>query len=326
MIGPLVTLEEIARARARITGAVACTPLVALADPAGAARGPALLLKAENLQPVGSFKARGALNRIATLTPEERARGVVAHSSGNHAQAVAWAATRTGTRAVIVMPRSAPAVKLARTRALGAEVVLVGDDSDERERECARIGAERGLALVPPFDHPDVIAGQGTVGLEILEQEPAVDLVLVPVSGGGLISGVAAAVKRRHPAVKVVGVEPELAADARASLREGRIVTLPAEEVARTRADGLRARRLAASTFAHVEALVDDVVTVGEDDILAAMHLIATGARLVAEPSGAVAAAAWLFHRQALPAAERPVAVLSGGNVDPALLAEALAR
>lgn len=317
LVGP----ADLEQARRRLAGLVPVTPVVA-ADPLGT--GP-LRLKAESLQPVGSFKVRGALNRMSGLSAEERERGVVAHSSGNHAQAVAWAARRLGIRAVVVMPRNAPELKRRRTEALGAEVVTVGDDSDDRERACAELVSAHGLTAVPPFDHPEVIAGQGTVGLEIVEAVPDVDLVLVPVSGGGLVSGVATAVKHLRPRCRVVGVEPELAADAKDSLGAGRIVAWPAEQVGRTIADGLRVRRLAPRTFAHVCAFVDEIVTVSEDEIRQAMRALALGSRLVAEPAGAVAAAAWFHHRDELPPSEVPVAVLSGGNVEPALLAEVLA-
>jgi threonine dehydratase len=284
----------------------------------------ALYLKAESLQPTGAFKLRGAYNKISSLPPEDRRRGVVAHSSGNHAQAVAYAASTLGVRAVIVMPRGAAQVKLDATAAFGAEIVLVGDDSAERVRRAAELAAEHGYVPVPPYDDETLIAGQGTVGLEILEDLPDVESVLVPVSGGGLISGVAAALKLSRSDIRVIGVEPELAADARASLRSGELVELPAEQVGRTIADGLRVRRLGDAPFEHVRAFVDDIVAVSEDEILEAMRRLALRVRLVAGPSGAVTFAAHLFHRDELPATRINVAIVSGGNVEPHLLARVL--
>jgi threonine dehydratase len=285
----------------------------------------ALFFKAENLQPTGAFKVRGAYNKISSLSPEERRRGVVAHSSGNHAQAVAYAARALGVRAVIVMPRSAPRVKADATAAFGAEILFVGDDSAERVRRAEEQAAEHGYVPVPPYDDETVIAGQGTVGLEILKDLPEVETVLVPVSGGGLISGISAAMKLSRPGVRVIGVEPELAADARESLKSGRLVEFPADRVGRTIADGLRVRKLGNAPFEHVQAFVDDIIAVSEDEILDAVRRMALRARLVAEPSGAVPFAAYLFHRDELPATRSNVAVVSGGNVEPDLLANVLA-
>lgn len=317
----MIGLEDIGAARLRLRGVALRTPLVPC--PRGE-RDRALYFKPESLQPTGAFKLRGAYNKISSLSPDERARGVVAHSSGNHAQAVAYAARALGTRAVIVMPRSAPRVKLDATAALGAEVVPVGADSAERARRAGELAAEHGYVQVPPYDDEVLIAGQGTIGPEILEDLPEVETVLVPVSGGGLISGVAAAIKLSRPRVRVIGVEPELAADARASLRSGRLVEFPAEQVGRTVADGLRVQRLGEAPFEHVRAFVDDIVAVTEEEILEAMRRLALRVRLVAEPSGAVTFAAYLFHGEELPASRLTVAVISGGNVEPRLLAEVL--
>jgi threonine dehydratase len=317
----LITLEDLRLAQRRVRGVALHTPLVPC--PRGE-EDRTLHLKAESLQPTGAFKLRGAYNKISSLSPEERRRGVVAHSSGNHAQAVAYAARSLGVRAVIVMPRGAARVKLDATAAFGAEIVLVGDDSAERVRRTGELAADHGYVPVPPYDDETLIAGQGTVGLEILEDLPDVETVLVPVSGGGLISGVAAALKLSRPEVRVIGVEPELAADARASLRSGKLVELPAEQVGRTVADGLRVRRLGDAPFEHVRTFVDDIIAVGEDEILEAMRRLALRVRLVAEPSGAVTFAAHLFHRDELPATRLNVAVLSGGNVEPYLLAKVL--
>ena len=318
----MIGLGDIGEARRRLRGVALRTTLVPC--PHGRP-GRALYFKPESLQPTGAFKLRGAYNKIFSLSPEERRRGVIAHSSGNHAQAVAYAARALGTRAVIVMPRDAPRVKLEATAVLGAEVVPVGADSGERVRRAGELAAEHGYVPVPPYDDEILIAGQGTIGPEILEDLPEVETVLVPVSGGGLISGIAAAIKLSRPDVRVIGVEPELAADARASMKSGRLVEFPAEQVGRTVADGLRVRRLGETPFEHVRAFVDDIVAVAEEEIIEAMRRLALRVRLVAEPSGAVTFAAYLFHRDELSASRRTVAVISGGNVEPRLLAEVLA-
>lgn len=263
---------------------------------------------------------RGAYNKIASLTDEERARGVITYSSGNHAQGVAYAARALGTKAVIVMPRNAPAIKREATAALGAEIVFVGPSGPERQIKAEELAAEHGYVIVPPYDDEKIIAGQGTAGLEILEDLPDLDLVLVPVGGGGLISGISTAIKLSKPTTKVVGVEPELAGDAQASLRAGEIVKFPPEQVLQTCADGLRAQYIGTMTFEHIRRYVDDIVTVSEDEIMQAARLLAGNPKTVAEPSGAVATAAWLFRRDGLPQSNFTVAVISGGNIDPALL------
>jgi threonine dehydratase len=282
-----------------------------------------LYLKPENLQPVGAFKLRGAYNKIASLTDEERSRGVITYSSGNHAQGVAYAARALATKAVIVMPRNAPAIKREATAALGAEVVFVGPSGVERQEKAEQLATEHGYVIIPPYDDPKIIAGQGTAGLEILEDLPEVDLVLVPIGGGGLISGISTAIKLSKPNVKIIGVEPELAADAQASFRAGKIVKFPPEQVLSTSADGLRSQYVGTLTFEHIRRHVDDVVTVSEEDIFNAVRILAENPKTVAEPSGAVAPAAWLFHRDSLPASKQTVAVISGGNVDPELLKRA---
>jgi len=279
-------------------------------------------LKLENLQPIGAFKLRGAYNKIASLSPEERARGVIAYSSGNHAQGVAYAARALHTKAVIVMPGNAPAIKLEATAALGAEIVKVGPGSSERQQKAEELAAQHGYAIVPPYNDEKIIAGQGTMGLEILEDIPSVETVLVPVGGGGMISGVAAAIKLSRPSVKVIGVEPALAADAQASFRSGRVVNLPAEEVTRTMADGLRTQSIGAINFEHMRTFVDDIVTVSEDEIGQAMRRLAANPKTVAEPSGAVAVAGFLFRDKELPRGTIHVAVISGGNIEPGMLAE----
>jgi len=282
---------------------------------------PDFFVKPESLQPVGSFKLRGATNAVAQLDAGQHARGVVTHSSGNHGQALAWAARAAGAPCVVVIPDGAPQIKVEAVRGFGAEVVLV--PPAERESTALAIAAERGMTLIPPYDHRDIIAGQGTVGLEIVEDRPDVDVVLVPVGGGGLSSGVSTAIKALTPEAKVFGVEPELAADARESLATGRVVPWTDEQRYRTTADGLRTP-LSELTLAHLAARLDGIVTVTEDEIAAATTALIRGTRLVVEPSGAVAAAARLFHSDALPSG-RTVAVISGGNLDPAVLARLVA-
>lgn len=311
----MVSLEDIRNAQSRLSGITVRTPLIRLERD-----GSTLQLKPENLQPIGAFKLRGAYNKIASLTEEERTRGVITYSSGNHAQGVAYAARALDTRAVIVMPRNAPAVKRQATESLGAEVVYVGPSGVERQQKAEQLAAEHGYVIVPPYEDEKIIAGQGTAGLEILEDLPEVDLVLVPIGGGGLISGISTAVKSLRPEVKVIGVEPEVASDARASLRAGHIVKFPVEQVLSTVADGLRASYVGTLTFEHIRRYVDDIVTVSEEEILNATRILAHNQKTLAEPSGAVAPAAWLFHRDSLPISNAPVAVISGGNIDPELL------
>jgi threonine dehydratase len=312
----LVTLDELREAAKRIAGVAVRTPLLP------APWGGDLWLKPESLQPIGAFKIRGAYAKMSALSAEERRRGVIAPSSGNHAQAVAYAAREFGTHAVIVMPESAATVKVDATRALGAQVVLV--PVSERESRADELATEHGYVLVPPYDDRDVIAGQGTAGLEIVEDLPDVGTVVVPVSGGGLISGVAAAVKQLRPQTRVVGAEPALAGDAAESFRLGRRVAWSPNDTARTIADGLRVRQLGALPWRHIQRYVDDIVTVTEEQILDAVRLLALRSRLVAEPSGAVSVAA-VLSGAARPAGPT-VAVISGGNIDPALLADVLSR
>lgn len=313
----LVTIEDIREAADRVRGTAVRTPL--LPCPWADDDRP-LWLKPENLQPIGAFKIRGAHNAIARLDARARARGVVTYSSGNHAQAVAYAARAAGITAHIVMPDVTPQVKVDRTRGYGAEVVLV--PIGERESAAYEIAERRGAVLVPPFDHPDVIAGQGTIGLEIGADLPDVELVLVPVSGGGLASGVGTAVKALCPGASVVGVEPELAADTREGLAAGSLVDWPIERRARTIADGLRSQP-SELTFAHLRAVLDGVVTVTEEEIKAAMRELATQGRLVVEPSGAVGLAAYRHRAADLPAG-RTVVVVSGGNVERSELVDIL--
>ena len=330
-----MSIDDIRAAAAGLAGIVVRTPLLPFGPPLqGDPRGrPRAFLKPESLQPIGAFKLRGAYHALASLTPEERARGVVTHSSGNHAQGVARAARLLGIRAVVVMPDDAPAVKVAGVRADGGEIDVVGPAGEDRIARADELAARDGLVLIPSYDDARIIAGQGTAGLEIAEQllelgyaeGPAT--VLVPIGGGGLSSGVATtAVRALRPDATILGVEPELAADARDSLREGRHRALgPGADRPHMRGrDAVRAS-LGRLTFAHLQARLDGVLTVSEEEIARAMVRAARGARLVLEPSGATTLAAWLFHAAELPADGPVVALLSGGNVDPDVYAELLA-
>ncbi len=306
----LVSLDAIRDAALRIRGTARVTPLVDAASSDTDLRG--LLLKCENLQPAGAFKIRGAANMLARLSTDDRRRGVITYSSGNHGQAVALAAHLVGSRAVVVMPTTAPTIKIDGARRYGAEVIFEGTTTLERKARAEAECAARGLTMVPPFDHEWIIAGQGTAGLEILEQCPNAGSVYVQVGGGGLISGVAAAIKRLSPGVRVVGIEPEGAAKMKASLNAGRAVTL---ERTSSMADGLLAVRPGDLTFRHVRALVDEVLTVSERQILEAVRWVFREARLVVEPSGAVSVAGALARADRNPPSSSVVAVLSGGNV-----------
>jgi threonine dehydratase len=302
-----------------LRGVALRTPLLEWTVPTDSRR---LYLKLENLQPIGAFKLRGAYNKVASLAEEERRRGVISYSSGNHGQGVAFAARALGAKAVIVMPRNAPKNKIEATKALGAEVVLVGPGSEERRLKAEELASQHRYAIVPPYNDERIIAGQGTVGLEILEDLPSVQTVLVPVGGGGLISGVAAAIKLSNPGIKVIGVEPALAADAQASLRSGHIVSSSAEQVSLTLADGLRTQSIGSINFEHIRKFVDEIVTVSEEEIRHALKLLSRDPQTLAEPSGAVTLAAFLFHARELPDTMTNVAVISGGNIDPDLLAD----
>jgi threonine dehydratase len=306
---PLVDLAEITAAAERIRGVARRTPLVH----GSSSPHQALLLKCENMQTAGAFKIRGAANMLARLRPDELARGVITYSSGNHGQALACAAQLLGAPAVVVMPTTAPAVKVNGTRGFGAEVVFAGSTSAERKAEAERLQHARGLVMVPPFDHPWIIAGQGTVGLEILEDCRDVHEIYVPVGGGGLLAGVAAAVKALRPATRVVGVEPIGAAKMSRSLAAGAPVTL---DRTASIADGLLPVRPGDLTFAHARALVDEVITVDEDGLADAIRFLAREAKILVEPSGAAGVAAVRQRYGSLDALRRPiVAVISGGNI-----------
>ncbi len=317
----LVTLDDVLQAAVRIRDMARMTPLLEVDTPAagGAAAG-RLHLKCENLQRSGAFKIRGAANMMLQLPEADRARGVITFSSGNHGLALALAAKLMGVPAVIVMPTGAAAVKVDGARELGAEIIFEGTTTIERKARAESEAASRGLTIVPPFDHAWIIAGQGTVGLEIVEQCPEVAAIYVPASGGGLLAGVAAAAKGLSPGVRIVGVEPAGAPKMTRSREAGRPVTL---EHSSSIADGLLAVRPGDITFPHIQALVDDVVTVDEDAIVRAVKWLFDRAKIVAEPSGAVTVAAALADARD---AGRPrVAVISGGNVEKSAFARYLA-
>ena len=315
----IVSLDSIRKAAERIKHIARLTPLMDVS----AAAGRPFFLKCENLQPAGAFKIRGAYNMVAQLTAEERARGVVTYSSGNHGQAVALAARELGAPAVVVMPTTAPRIKIEGAKGFGAEVILAGTTSIDRKLRAESEAAARGLTMVPPFDHEWIIAGQGTAGLEILDQCPDVAAVLVPIGGGGLAAGVSAAIKQSKPAVKVIGVEPAGAAAMKASVDAGHPVTLAKTASV---ADGLMPVRPGDITYAHVSRFADAVITVDDPAIVEAVFWIFSNAKIVAEPSGAATTAAVLSG--ALDAALENrvvgpvVAIVSGGNMAADRLAE----
>ena len=330
----LVTLDEIRAARERIKAAAVVTPMLEVPWPAFAkatagqalepsspqALKPSLFLKCENLQPMGAFKIRGAFNMISQLPADSLRRGVITYSSGNHGQAVSLAARTLGAPAVIVMPTTAPAVKVEGCKGYGAEVIMEGTTSLQRQARAEQEARERGLTIVPPFDHRQIIIGQGTTGLEIVEQCPDVGTVFVPVGGGGLASGVAAAVKRLRPGVRVIAVEPAGAPKMSQSVAAGHPVTLDASA---SIADGLMNLRPGDLTFAHIQEFVDVVVTVTEADIASAVGWLFRNARLVVEPSGAVTTAAVALGLGGADPANGPiVAIVSGGNVAPEAFAK----
>lgn len=317
-----VTLEEIRAARTRIEHAAAYTPMLEVPSPSPRPQAPhlreghggqaSLFLKCENLQPMGAFKIRGAFNMISQLSADQLKRGVITYSSGNHGQAVALAAKTLGAPAVVVMPTTAPAVKVEGCKGYGAEVIMAGTTSLDRQARAEKEAGERGLTMVPPFDHRLIVIGQGTAGLEILEQCPDVSTVFVPAGGGGLVSGVAAAIKLSNPSVRIVAVEPAGAAKMTRSLEAGHPVTLASSA---SIADGLMNLRPGDITFAYVQKYVDEVVTVGEADIASAVAWLFKHARIVAEPSGAITTAAvslGLGHPVG-----KVVAIVTGGNVAP---------
>jgi threonine dehydratase len=322
---PFVSLEDVQRASAVIAGRVHRTPLLSATllgrrVRTGAGGGVRLYLKAENLQKTGSFKPRGVLNKLRSLRPEEKRRGLITISAGNHAQALAYGAAAEGLRCVVVMPEGASETKVAASRAYGAEVVIHGTMHQAFEK-VEELREARGLTLVHPFDDPFIIAGQGTVGLEILEDLPDVEVVVVPIGGGGLISGIAAAIKQSRPSTRVIGVEPQGAATLTEALRAGKPVRLASVA---TIADGLTAPIAGAHTLAHVRAFVDEIVLVSEAELSEGVRAVLQHAKLLAEPAGAAGVAALLAGTVAAQSGARVAAVLSGGNVDVARLRQVI--
>jgi len=312
-----ISFDDVAAAAQRIAGIAHRTPVLT-SSTADALTGASLFFKAENLQRMGAFKFRGGYNSLAQFTPEQRQGGVIAYSSGNHAQAIALSAKLLGMRAVIVMPEDAPAIKIAATRGYGAEVVLYDRYTADREEIGNRLAAEQGLTLIPPYDHPHVMAGQGTATLELIEEIGAPDILLVPLGGGGLLSGAAVTARKLAPDCRIIGVEPEAGNDAQRSLAEGRIVHI---ETPRTIADGAQTQHLGNYTFPVLRELVDEVVTVSDSELVEAMKFFAGRMKMLVEPTGCLGAAAAFTGR--VPVAGKKVGViLSGGNVDLARFAE----
>jgi threonine dehydratase len=318
----MVSLEDVRAALGRIRDRIYLSPC-ARSETLSRLTGTSAFLKLENLQMTGAYKERGALNKLLLLGEAERARGLIAASAGNHAQAVAYHAGRLGVVATIVMPETTPIMKVANTRAHGARVVLHGANYDEAYAEARRLEQAEGLTFVHPFDDPAIIAGQGTVGLEVLEQVPEAEVIVVPVGGGGLVSGIAAAARALSPSIRVVGVEAELLPCMQAAREAGRPVTL---EPATTVADGIAVKRAGDLTFAHVEALVDDLVTVSEEEIASAILYLLEREKTVVEGAGAVAVAALMQRRVKGAAGKTAVAVISGGNIDVNLVARIIER
>jgi threonine dehydratase len=318
----LVTVEDVQAARARVRDHVYLSPC-ARSETLSRATGCDAFLKLENLQMTGAYKERGALNKLLTLSSSERARGLIAASAGNHAQALAYHSGRLGIPVTIVMPEATPLMKVANTRGHGARVVLHGASYDEAYAESRRLEQVEGLTFVHPFDDPAIIAGQGTVAVEILEQVPDVGAVLVPVGGGGLLSGVGVALKGANPAIRVVGVQAEVFPSMLASIEEGRPVTV---EAATTIADGIAVKRAGELTFAHVREVADEIVTVSEEEIASAILYLLEKEKTVVEGAGAVAVAALLERKVRGLEGKRAVAVVSGGNIDVNVVARIIER
>ena len=315
-----LTLDDVRAAARRLGARIHRTPVIGCQSFDDAC-GHQVFFKCENLQRAGAFKIRGALNKLAALTPAERARGVIAFSSGNHAQGVALAARMVGTTAVVCMPKDAPALKLEATRNYGAEVVFYDRITDDREQLVRELMERTGRVLVPPFDDPEIMAGQGTAALELLEDVPSLDVLLAPIGGGGLLAGCSTVARTLFPGMQVFGVEPDTANDTYLSMRQGERVTIPPPP---TIADGLRAMTPGALTFPVLRAHLTDVLLVSDDEVRAAVRYLALRAHIVLEPSGAVAAAAVLSGRLPIPQNSRVGVILSGGNIDPGLLIDIL--
>ncbi len=318
----MITLDDVLAARERIGEAVYRTPCMR-SEMLSRITGQSIFLKLENLQMTGSFKERGALNRIAMLTAEQARRGVVAASAGNHAQGVAYHATQRGIRAVIVMPLTTPLVKVTATRGFGAEVVLHGANYDEACIEATRLCQAEEMTFIHPFDDALVMAGQGTIGLELLEQVEGLEAVVVPIGGGGLIGGIACAVKESRPSVRVIGVQTARLPSMKEALTEHHPVTLPPST---TIADGIAVRRAGDVTFPVVEKYVDEIVTVDEDEIASAILTLLEREKTLAEGAGATALAALLQKRTSLPTDARTAVLVCGGNIDVTLLSRIIER
>jgi threonine dehydratase len=316
----MLSIDDVRAAARRLRGRVHRTPVLT-SDALDASSGYTVHLKCENLQRAGAFKIRGALNKLLTLSDDERRRGVVAFSSGNHAQGVALAARIVGTSAVICMPTDAPRLKLDATRGYGAEVVLYDRQKEDREAIARKIAADTGRVVVPPYDDYAIMAGQGTAALELLEDVPDLDALLTPVGGGGLIAGCSTVAKALRPAIDVIGVEADTAHDTYLSLKKGERVTIPPPP---TVADGIRLTTPGALTFPILMTNVKEIALVSDEEILAAVRQLAVNAHIVVEPTGAVALAAVLSGRLPVPRGAKVGVVLSGGNIDPALLATIL--
>jgi threo-3-hydroxy-L-aspartate ammonia-lyase len=315
-----LTLDDVRAAARRLASRIHRTPVITCQSFDDAC-GHAVFFKCENLQRAGAFKIRGALNKLLTLSTAERARGVVAFSSGNHAQGVALAARMVGTTAVVCMPKDAPVLKLEATRNYGAEIVLYDRLTEDRERLAAEIARRTGRVIVPPFDDPAIMAGQGTVALELLEDVPSLDALLAPVGGGGLMAGCSTVSRALFPGARVFGVETETANDTYLSLRAGQRVTIPPPA---TIADGIRLTTPGALTFPILKENLTDVLLTSDAEVRATVRFLALRARIVVEPTGAVPAAAILAHRLPLPPGSRVGVILSGGNIDPEALIDIL--
>ena len=312
-----ISFDDVAAAKARIKGVAHRTPVLT-SSTADARTGASLFFKAENFQRMGAFKFRGGYNALSQFTPEQKAGGVLTYSSGNHAQAIALSARLLGMRAVIIMPEDAPAIKVAATKGYGAEVVLYDRYTENREEIGNRLAAEQGLTLIPPYDHPHVMAGQGTAAIELIEEIGSLDVLMVPLGGGGLLSGCAVVAKELSPGCRIIGVEPEAGNDGQRSLAEGRIIHI---DTPRTIADGAQTQHLGNYTFPVLRALVDEIVTVSDAELVETMKFFAGRMKILIEPTGCLAPAAAFSGRLDL-AGKKVGMVLSGGNVDLARFAE----
>ena len=306
-----ISFDDILSAQKRIGGVAHRTPILT-STTADAMIGAQLFFKAENFQRMGAFKFRGGFNAVSQLTPEQRVKGVVAFSSGNHAQAIALSARLLDVKAVIIMPTDAPTAKLAATRGYGGEVVLYDRYREDREAIGRRLSEERGLTLIPPYDHPHVMAGQGTAAAELIEDAGPLDLIIAPLGGGGLLSGCATAAKAMLPACSVIGVEPAAGNDGQRSLRSGEIVHIDTPE---TIADGAQTQHLGRFTFPVLQRYVEDILTVSDTELVEAMRFFASRMKMIVEPTGCLAAAA-VFSGQLDLRGKRVGIILSGGNVD----------